>query len=74
MPELLDEDKNPFIFDSKEPKADFEEYVLSQNRYSSLKIVNPDEADELLEKAEEAALHRRETIKELSHNEEEESD
>jgi pyruvate-ferredoxin/flavodoxin oxidoreductase len=36
-PDLKDEGKNPFILDSKPPTKGFEEFLLGQVRYSSLK-------------------------------------
>lgn len=50
-PDLEDTDKNPLSIDSKEPTLDFAEYALGENRYRTLKRVNPAEADALLEQA-----------------------
>lgn len=47
-PELEDAGKNPMIIDSKEPTLSFEDYALGENRYRTLKRVNPNEADELM--------------------------
>ena len=65
-PELADEGKNPFILDSKEPKADFKEYLMGEVRYSSLKKEFPETADELFEKAERDAKQRYEIYKQLA--------
>ena len=35
-PQLKEEGKNPFILDSKEPTADFKEFLMGEVRYSSL--------------------------------------
>lgn len=35
-PELKDAGKNPFTLDSKEPTADFKEFLMGEVRYSSL--------------------------------------
>lgn len=47
-PDLETEGKNPLIIDSKEPTISFDEYALGENRYRTLKRVNPAEADELM--------------------------
>ncbi len=65
-PELAQEDKNPFILDSKEPSANFREFLLGEGRYASLKIQFPEEAKVLFEKAEKDAKSRLETYKKLA--------
>lgn len=67
-PTLKDEGKNPFILDSKEPKASFQDFILSQVRYTSLKTAFPEIADELFEKAELDAKERYETYKKMAAN------
>ncbi len=47
-PDLEDEGKNPLTIDSKEPTMTFAEYALSENRYRSLKLINPSQADQLI--------------------------
>jgi pyruvate-ferredoxin/flavodoxin oxidoreductase len=47
-PALEDAGKNPMIIDSKEPTLSFEDYALGENRYRTLKRVNPNDADELM--------------------------
>jgi len=47
-PDLEAQGKNPLTIDSKEPSITFEEYALGENRYRSLKMVNPTEADALM--------------------------
>ncbi len=47
-PELEDQGKNPLIIDSKEPTISFDDYALGENRYRTLKRVNPEHADELM--------------------------
>ena len=65
-PDLADEGKNPFILDSKEPKADFKEYLMSEVRYASLKQSFPDLAEELFDKAEKDAKAKYEIYKQLA--------
>ncbi|MEA3422192.1 MAG: pyruvate:ferredoxin (flavodoxin) oxidoreductase [Bacillota bacterium] len=60
-PRLKDEGKNPFILDSKEPKASFQDYLMSETRYTSLINTFPEEAKVLFVKAEEAAKERYES-------------
>ena len=50
-PRREDEGKNPFIIDSKQPVWDkYQDYLLSESRYSQLAQINPDHAQELLDK------------------------
>ena len=65
-PTLKDQGKNPFVLDSKEPTASFEEFLLSEVRYSSLLKQYPDSAKELFEKAENDAKERLESYIRLS--------
>ena len=51
-PLLVEEGKNPFILDSKEPTKDFQEFLSSEVRYTSLKQTFPEVADELFAKSE----------------------
>ncbi|MEI6124377.1 MAG: pyruvate:ferredoxin (flavodoxin) oxidoreductase [Bacteroidota bacterium] len=58
-PLLEAEGKNPFILDSKEPKWDeFQNFLNSEVRYTSLKRAFPKEAVELFKAAEENAKWR----------------
>ncbi len=65
-PVLKEEGKNPFILDSKEPTADFQEFLMSENRYASLTRSFPDRAKELFVKTEKDAKERYEGYKKLS--------
>lgn len=65
-PMLKKDGKNPFILDSKEPTESFRDFLMSEVRYSSLKIEFPEIADELYKKAEEDAKERYETYKRLA--------
>lgn len=65
-PELKDQGKNPFSLDSKEPKADFKEFLMSEVRYSALTKTFPEVADELFQKAEEDAKERYDNYKQLA--------
>ncbi|MCL2009311.1 MAG: pyruvate:ferredoxin (flavodoxin) oxidoreductase [Synergistaceae bacterium] len=65
-PDLIDQGKNPFILDSKEPKASFKEYLVSETRYSSLKQEFPEVADMLFDRAEKEAKQRYSSYKVLA--------
>jgi pyruvate-ferredoxin/flavodoxin oxidoreductase len=61
------EGKNPFSLDSKEPDwASFQEFLNSEVRYTSLKKMFPEEAEELFKAAEENARWRYEHYRRLS--------
>ncbi len=55
-PMLEDAGKNPLIIDSKEPSISFEEYALGENRYRTLKRVNPEHADQLMAQSQKDVL------------------
>ena len=58
-PELEAQGKNPFQLDSKEPQWDkFQDFLLGEVRYLSLKKAYPDEAQELYDAAKRAAQKR----------------
>jgi len=65
-PTLKEEGKNPFILDSKEPKASFRDFLMSEVRYTSLAATFPEFADQLFEKAEKDARERYENYKRMS--------
>jgi pyruvate-ferredoxin/flavodoxin oxidoreductase len=65
-PDLKDEGKNPFILDSKPPTKGFEEFLLGQVRYSSLKGEFPELAGKLYQKAEVDANDRYDSYKKLA--------
>jgi pyruvate-ferredoxin/flavodoxin oxidoreductase len=65
-PALTDEGKNPFILESKDPTASFQDFIASEVRYSSLKLSFPDAADELFAAAEADAKKRLDSYKRLA--------
>ncbi len=65
-PLLKEEGKNPFILDSKEPTGSFKDFLLGEVRYASLITTFPEEAEELFELAEKAAVERLESYKRLA--------
>ena len=57
-PTLATEGKNPFVLDSKEPTASFQDFLKSEVRYTSLERIFPERAKMLFENAEIAAKER----------------
>ena len=60
-PDLLDQGKNPFSLDSKEPKANFRDFLMGEVRFASLQKVDPDQAEALYKKTEKDAKDRYES-------------
>ncbi|WP_066495915.1 pyruvate:ferredoxin (flavodoxin) oxidoreductase [Abyssisolibacter fermentans] len=65
-PELKDAGKNPFTLDSKEPTGDFQAFLRSEVRYTSLEKTFPEIAGQMFEKAEKEAKERFETYKRMA--------
>jgi pyruvate-ferredoxin/flavodoxin oxidoreductase len=64
-PDLKKEGKNPFIYETKDPKSDMMEFLMSEGRYSRLKRQLPQEAQKLLEQAMHITEERHHHYKEL---------
>jgi pyruvate-ferredoxin/flavodoxin oxidoreductase len=67
-PQLKEQGKNPFVLDSKEPTAGFQEFINSEVRYSALRRQFPEAAQELFDKAERDAKDRLSTYRRLAVN------
>jgi len=66
-PLLKTEGKNPFSLDSKEPDfASFRDYLMGEDRYSSLAKLYPGKSEELFEKTRRDAMERYEFYRRLS--------
>ncbi|MBE7060954.1 MAG: pyruvate:ferredoxin (flavodoxin) oxidoreductase [Clostridiales bacterium] len=65
-PESIDEGKNPFTLDSKEPTGDYKSFLLGETRYASLMKARPELAEQLFEKTEKDSKARIETYKNLA--------
>lgn len=66
-PTLIEQGKNPFSLDSKEPNyEEFNGFLLGENRYTTLQKQFPEIAEELFARAEEDAKARYATYKRLS--------
>lgn len=59
-------DENPFVLDSGRPTGNFEEFLMSEVRFSSLKKKNEKLAQELFEQAKEEAMERYKRYEALS--------
>jgi len=65
-PESIDEGKNPFTLDSKEPTGDYKSFLLGETRYASLMKARPELAEQLFEKTEKDSKVRLEGYKKLA--------
>lgn len=65
-PMLRQEGKNPFILDSKEPTGSFKDFINGEIRYTQLKTVFPDIADEMFNVAEDHAKERYQAYKRMA--------
>jgi pyruvate-ferredoxin/flavodoxin oxidoreductase len=58
--------KNPFTLDSKEPTVSVQEFLKAEKRYSGLKNIFPERAEDLNSKAEVFFKERYEAYKKLT--------
>ncbi|ODA41552.1 pyruvate:ferredoxin (flavodoxin) oxidoreductase [Desulfosporosinus sp. BG] len=65
-PDLIDQGKNPFSLDSKEPTSSFRDFIMGEVRYSSLQSAFPESAEDLFVGAEKYAKIRYESYKRLA--------
>ncbi|MCE5236011.1 MAG: pyruvate:ferredoxin (flavodoxin) oxidoreductase [Clostridiaceae bacterium] len=65
-PELAEQGKNPFVLDSKEAKAGYQEFIKGEVRYASLEKQFPEAAAELFERAEKEAKDKYDYYKKLN--------
>ena len=65
-PALKEKGENTFVLDSKEPTADFREFLLGEVRYSSLLKQYPETAEALFAKTEQDAKERLNNYKRLA--------
>ena len=64
-PALKAEGKPAFTLDSKEPTESYQDFLGGEVRYTSLKLANPEKAERLFAKAEEASKERYQYLKKL---------
>ena len=67
-PDKIDEGKNPFTLDSKEPTGDYKSFLLGETRYASLMKARPELAEQLFEKTEKDSKQRLDSYKNLAKN------
>ncbi|MBP1576391.1 MAG: hypothetical protein J6A68_02550, partial [Oscillospiraceae bacterium] len=67
-PRLAEEGKNPFQLDSKAPSASYQDFINGEVRYTSLKKLFPDRADDLFAKAEASAAEKYNRLVDLAKN------
>lgn len=65
-PRLEDEGKNPFVLDSADPTIPYAEYAYTENRFQSLKRIDPEVAAELMKRAQESVDRRWSYLKHLA--------
>ena len=68
-PDLIEQGLNPFTLDSKEPTADYQEFIKGETRYSSLAKTRPEIAEQLFAKSEKDAKERVAKYKKLANKE-----
>ena len=61
-PRRAAEGKNPFQLDSKAPKAEYQDFIKGEVRYTSLALKNPARAEELFAKSEGLAKEKYEKL------------
>ncbi|MBR0168406.1 MAG: pyruvate:ferredoxin (flavodoxin) oxidoreductase, partial [Synergistaceae bacterium] len=57
-PTLIQDGKNPFTLDSKEPAGDFQAFLRGETRYAALERTFPSVAETLFKRTEEEAKAR----------------
>ncbi len=65
-PQLAKEDKNPFVYETKDPKMDMMDFLMNEIRYNTLKRQFPDVADKLYEQAIQFKKDKHEYYKKMS--------
>ena len=65
-PEKVGTDVNPFTLDSKDPTASYQDFILGEKRYATLKKAQPELAEKLFVAAEEDNTERLGKYKKLA--------
>jgi len=68
-PELRAAGKKPFVLDSPRPTIPLREYAYNENRYKVLTKTNPEEAERMMQMAQETVNRRWQTYEHLSKQE-----
>ena len=61
-PRLAEQGKNPLMLDSSKPTENYQDFLMGEVRYNSLKLRFPEQAEELFKRGEEAASERFEAL------------
>jgi len=64
-PSLVLEGKNPFVYETKDPKSDMIDFLMGEGRYTQLKREFPGEADKLFDQAVQFKKDKHEYYKKL---------
>ncbi len=65
-PMLVEQGKNPFVLDSKEPSIDIADYMYNEIRFRSLKQAKPERAEMLLNKSRQVVANQYKMYKYLA--------
>ncbi len=65
-PDLIEQGKNPFTLDSREPTLDYEEFLKGESRYAALQKLSPELAKKLYEQSKKFAEERYQTYRKLA--------
>jgi pyruvate-ferredoxin/flavodoxin oxidoreductase len=65
-PRRTEQGKNPFIYETKDPKTDMLDFLMGETRYKTLKWQFPEVADELYERAVKFKKDKHEFYKKLA--------
>jgi pyruvate-ferredoxin/flavodoxin oxidoreductase len=65
-PRLTEEGKNPFKYETRDPKSDMLDFLMGEGRYTTLRRQFPEEAEKLFEKAVKFKKDKHEYYKKLS--------
>jgi pyruvate-ferredoxin/flavodoxin oxidoreductase len=65
-PMLRQSDKNPFVLDSPRPRKAFKDYAYNELRYQMLQRTNPQEADRMMELAQQLVNQKWEVYEQMA--------
>lgn len=65
-PQRKEQGANPFVLDSKEPSASYQDFINGEVRYSALTKINPERAAELFQRAEDDSKERYDYLTKLA--------
>ncbi|MCP3922663.1 MAG: pyruvate:ferredoxin (flavodoxin) oxidoreductase [Desulfobacterales bacterium] len=71
-PDLIEEGKNPFIFESKEPDGTLQDFLSGENRYAQLEKSFPKESAELRKQIEQELSRKYDLYKNMAKTDEKE--